>query len=105
MYNAPQLAAWCLAHLGHNYTSLASQHARSVVRSRGHEVMRSRGHDVQDDEEPQPRQPGAAEPVPVAASVVPQGCRALRQVHGDAGQGERAHSLQEETAEVTCLQI
>ena len=36
MYNAPQLAAWCLAHLGHNYTSLASQHARSVVRSRGH---------------------------------------------------------------------
>ena len=49
MYNAPQLAAWCLAHLGHNYTSLASQHARSVVRSRGqvsrvtcHEVTRSR---------------------------------------------------------------
>ena len=38
MYNAPQLAAWCLAHLGHNYTSLASQHARSVARSRGHQV-------------------------------------------------------------------
>ena len=56
---------------------------------------------VQDVEEPQPRQPGAAEPLPVAASVVPQGCGALRQVHGDAGQGERAHSLQEETAEVT----